>query len=620
MYNEDYYYNDYEYDMTTKNKFSFTNINLKGKLILVGVLLIVVIIIVIVINNIISYYNSYEYLEKQMIESTENYIYDNNFIISNEVYLSVDTIGIKIKENCSKMSGVFVDSNYNYQAYLSCDDYQSNVINNDETKASLKGEEVVFLAKGINYVETGISGNYEVVTQGEVGTEEGVYNLNYFVNRNNIPQVVLKRKVVIVDDNYIKSLFPTITLKGDNIVYVQKGDNYIESGVLAGDSVDFDLTSKVKKESNVDINNEGEYEVSYTITNSRGYTNRVVRKVVVIDNFSTTLMTAQLSTNNMTNNDVIINIKVIGNNYDYVLLPDDTITRSDNINYKVSSNGVYNFVAYDSDGKSTTKIIPVNNIDKVKPTGVCQAFLYRDYTKVYVNPSSLKKISNYNYIVNGVSSGEIVSNNYQTNDVDIMSANVIIKDSIGNSNTITCEFVDMKTPIYTSNRCTSEYIYEGTRYSLSEQEKKKIAAMVYAEYGDDLDGMKAVASHMANLYEFKKWGGYTKSSFYGYISTSLWYAERTRNWTYYNNLAIEAVNDCIVNGNRTLPLYIDEFDMFPNDVYDPLDGDSYVRDLTGIRNRHGAVGKFWCLSENEAKTDANIFFYTSDAYKNLVSK
>jgi len=331
-------------------------------------------------------------------------------------------------------------------------------------------------------------------------------------------------------------------------------------------------------------------------------------------------MTAQLNTMTMTNSDVIINIKVIGDNYDYILLPDNTITRSTSINYKVSSNGIYNFVSYDKDGKSSTKIIPINNIDKVKPTGVCQAFVYNDYTKVYVNPNSSKKISNYNYVVNGISSGVIVSNNYQTNIIDVINAKVIIKDSIGNNNTLICEIVDMKKPIYTSNRCTSDYIYEGTRYSLTEQEKKKVAAMVYAEYASDLDGMKAVASHMANLYEFKKWGGYAGGSFYGYISNSMWYAERTRNWTYYNDLAMEAVNDCIVNGNRTLPLYIDEFDLFPNDIHNPLDGNSYVRELTEIRNYHGAVGKFWCLSQNEAKTDANIFFYTSEKYKNLVSK
>ena len=615
MYNENYCFeND-----SSSNNFNTNNFNLKKSIIKWSLILIGIITIIIVVNKIISYYNSYAYLEKQMINVAQQYISYNNLIVTDEIYLDVNKLDIKIKDNCSRISGVFVDRNYNYQAYLSCDNYQSKIINNDNNgKVSLKGEEVVLIAKGINYQEPGVRGSKEIIIQGEVGTEEGVYNLSYFVNENNVPIKVLKRKVVIVDNDYIKSLFPTITLKGESIIYLQKGDQYNDSGVLAGDNIDFDLSKKVEVTNNVDIHNEGEYDVIYTVTNSRGYTNRVSRKVVVINNFSTTIMTASLSTYNQTNSDVIINIKLIGNNYDYVILPDKTITRSTDISYKANNNDTYYFIAYDKDGKSTTKIIPINNIDKVKPTGVCQAFVYNDYTKVYVTPNSGKKISNYTYLINNNASSQTFSNNYRTDINEIFSASVIIKDNIGNSNTITCEIVDMKNPVYTSNRCTSEYIYEGTRYNLNEEEKKKIAAMVYAEYSFDLEGMKAVASHMANLYEIKKWCGYTNASFYGYISTSLWYADRTRNWTYYNDLAIQAVNDCIVNGNRTLPHYIDEFDLFPKDIHNPLNGDSYVRDITIIKNYHSAVGKFWCLSENADKT-LTITRYVSYNEGNLMT-
>lgn len=444
MYNEDYYY-DVGYN-NRKSKFSLSNLNLKGKLILGGVLLVIVIIIVIVINNVKNYYNSYEYLEKQMTVVAKEYVENNNLIITDEIYLDVSKLSMDIKDTCSKISGVFVDNKYNYQAYLSCDNYQSDVINNNETKASLNGEEVVLIAKGINYEEPGIKGSREVIVQGEVGTEEGVYNLNYFVNQNNIPVAVLKRKVVIVDNSYIKSLFPTITLKGDNIVYLQKGNTYQEIGVLAGDNVDFDLSNKVKINSNVDVNNEGEYEVSYTVTNSRGYTNRVIRKVIVVDNFATTTLTASLSTYNQTNNDVMVNIKIIGNEYDYVLLPDKSIVRGSSISYKVSSNGTYNFIAYDKDGKSTTKIVLVNNIDKEKPSGVCNAIVYNDYANIVVNPNSGKKISSYMYIVNGVSSNELSSSSYKASvNGKVNNVSVMLKDSVGNTNTITCEISDKQT-------------------------------------------------------------------------------------------------------------------------------------------------------------------------------
>ena len=439
MDNENYYYNDYGYNTPKKNKFGLGNLTLKGKLILGGVLLIVVIILIIVINNVKSYYNSYEYLEKQMIKVAKEYVINNNLVITDEIYLDASKLNMNIKDNCSKISGVFVDSNYNYQAYLSCDNYQSDVIKNDETKVSLKGEEIVLLAKGINYQDLGVSNSKEVIIQGEVGTEEGVYNINYFVSKNNIPITVLKRKVVIVDNNYIKSLYPTITLKGESIVYLKKGENYKDAGVLAGDIVDFDLTKKVKITNNVDINNEGEYEISYTVTNSKGYTNNVKRKVVVVNNFSTTIVTASLSTNNMTNEDVTINLKVIGDDYSYILLPDKTITRNTSISYKVSSNGIYNFVTYDNDGKSSTKIIPINNIDKVKPTGVCNTIVYNDHANIVVNPNSGKKISGYKYIVNGISSNELTSSSYKASiNGTVNNVSVILKDSVGNNNTITC--------------------------------------------------------------------------------------------------------------------------------------------------------------------------------------
>ena len=435
MYNENYYYDKYN----KNSKFSLSNLNLKGKLILGGVLLIVVILIIVVIDSVKNYRNSYEYLEKQMISIAKDYVTDNNLIVTDEIYLDVSKLNMNIKDNCSKISGVFVDNNYNYQAYLSCDNYQSDVIDNDETKVSLKGEEVVLLAKGISYYEMGVSSNKEVIVQGEVGTEEGVYNINYFINQNNIPVAVLKRKVVIVDNSYIKSLFPTITLKGDSIVYHRKGDTYSDAGVLAGDIVDFDLSKKVKVTNNVNVNIEGEYEVSYIVTNSRGYTNQVTRKVVVVNNFSTTIMTAYLSTNNMTNEDVTINLKVIGDDYDYVLLPDDTITRNTSISYKVSSNGIYNFVAHDKDGKKSTKIIPINNIDKVKPTGVCNAIVYNDYANIVVNPNSGKKISSYMYIINGINYIELTSNSYKAGvNAKVNNVSVILKDSVGNNNTLNC--------------------------------------------------------------------------------------------------------------------------------------------------------------------------------------
>ena len=158
------------------------------------------------------------------------------------------------------------------------------------------------------------------------------------------------------------------------------------------------------------------------------------------------------------------------------------------------------------------------------------------------------------------------------------------------------------------NRCTDATIYQGTKYSLTDAQKKKLAAMVYAEYSTDLVGKKAVASHMANLYEYKKAHGTTTKSFYDYITTTTWYASGTRVATTVDATALQAVQDCIIDGKRTLPSNIIEFDMFPGDIVNPKGVNDYEQGKTHVDNKYGASGTFWCMSRDENTGDANIFF------------
>lgn len=438
MFNENNSYDEFGYYVgNNQNKYSLNNLNLKGKLVLGVVVIVVLIIGLVIFNRVTDYFNSYQYFEKQMVKEAREYITKNNIVLSNEIYLDMNKLNMKVKDGCNQISGVFVDQNYKYQSYLVCDNYKTKIFTNNSSY-NLNGEEVTLLAKEISYIELGVKGYNDANIQGEVGTEEGVYNLNYVITENGKILANLKRKVVIVNDPYIRSLFPTITLKGENIVYLQKGEKYEESGVLAGDSKDFDLSNKVIIDNPVNVNVEGEYEVTYTVTNSRGYTNSIKRKVVVVNNFSDTTITASLSNTNKTNKDVTISLKVIGNNYHYMVLPDGSKSYSKNVTYKVSKNETYYFKSYDKDGKVVTKIIPITNISKEKPNAVCNAQVYSSYTKFYVTPYSNTTISSYNYIANGTSSGEKISSNYTMTTSNVTKASVIIKDSIGNTNEINC--------------------------------------------------------------------------------------------------------------------------------------------------------------------------------------
>ena len=74
---------------------------------------------------------------------------------------------------------------------------------------------------------------------------------------------------------------PTITLNGNETMYLYVGDSFEDPGVNTIDNCDSKISEKVKVESNVDTNSVGTYEVKYIITDEGGNSNEVVRKVIV---------------------------------------------------------------------------------------------------------------------------------------------------------------------------------------------------------------------------------------------------------------------------------------------------------------------------------------------------
>lgn len=163
--------------------------------------------------------------------------------------------------------------------------------------------------------------------------------------------------------------------------------------------------------------------------------------------------------------------------------------------------------------------------------------------------------------------------------------------------------------------------YNGTKYNLSNDEVIGLARMVTCEYGTDANGMSAVASHMANLYELRTHNNQTGGkSLYQYITTCGWYAcaRKLGDSSYDNSQAQQVVRSVLVEGKRTLPLYIDEFDWYPNDIRGASweSYKSYTPHVTQLNNVYGSSGKYYCITVSG--NDGNIFFYTSTAekYKN----
>ncbi|WP_294952323.1 immunoglobulin-like domain-containing protein [Sulfurovum sp.] len=63
---------------------------------------------------------------------------------------------------------------------------------------------------------------------------------------------------------------PVITLLGSAEVHLTVGDNYTDAGATANDNKDGDITDKIQVTSNVDSNKEGNYAVTYNVSDAAG--------------------------------------------------------------------------------------------------------------------------------------------------------------------------------------------------------------------------------------------------------------------------------------------------------------------------------------------------------------
>ena len=145
-------------------------------------------------------------------------------------------------------------------------------------------------------------------------------------------------------------------------------------------------------------------------------------------------------------------------------------------------------------------------------------------------------------------------------------------------------------------------------YNLSDEELIAIARLCYQEQGSP-KGAAAEASLACNRFE--KYGS-KYNSVYDYMRNSGWFA----NAAYYMDYGkcpgeIFSAVESVLEGNRTLPEYIDEHDCF-SDIESISTGgavslrQSYVKDTTIIHNRYGATYTFYCFPD----TYCDPFGYT----------
>ena len=165
-------------------------------------------------------------------------------------------------------------------------------------------------------------------------------------------------------------------------------------------------------------------------------------------------------------------------------------------------------------------------------------------------------------------------------------------------------------------------------YNLSDSDLQYIANVGYCEQGY-IDGIKAEASLAVNHFELQS----KYSTIVEYIKKSGWFACSTTDEVA-SSSAVEAVRDVIANGNRTLPVYIDEHDcadctdktcsngnrgdickIVTNGItYESMseikNHSNYISGKTVIYNRYGSVYTFYTFPCESC----DPFGYTADSY------
>ena len=175
--------------------------------------------------------------------------------------------------------------------------FEQEKIDTLESGFKILGSNNITLEYGNNYIEEGYAAELdgkdyknEVKIINNIDNNKiGEYDIEYTLKYKKYNET-LKRKVKIVDNEAPKitlsdkEIYCTIKEKCDNITYTAR-DNY-----------DGDITTKVKVDSNVDINTKGNYEIKYCVEDSSGNKTEEIAKVHVTTKDENTYIEVKIST------------------------------------------------------------------------------------------------------------------------------------------------------------------------------------------------------------------------------------------------------------------------------------------------------------------------------------
>ena len=250
-----------------------------------------------------------------------------------------------------------------------------------------------------------------------------------------------------------------IILNGNKFITLNQGDKYVEPGFSAYENNNL-VTDKVTVTNDVLENVPGLYRIIYEIGNYNEY--RYVEIKEVIDyNIDINL---EVNNTKLTNQDVIVNIKVIGDTFNSLTLPDGSIVNTKETNFTIKENGIYKFVARNINDEVVNKEIVIDNIDKEAPVGSCVATLLNKSTTISVK-SNESRVT-YHYYDNNKLIASDSKNSYTINGKTSEIIKVKLEDEVGNKTEIKCSVTDKRyyEPVVPSSN--EKIIYHGNSETL----------------------------------------------------------------------------------------------------------------------------------------------------------
>ena len=425
-----------------------------AKIIKYGKWVVLIIIILVVFLIIKSCSFSYSKVEKALVNEAKKYINDNRISISGETFIEATNFDIvEGTELCTKSTGVIVkneNGKLKYQAYLDCPDYKSNIIRNPEKYIKLIGDNVIVLNKGELYEEPG----YENLKGADIeeikgDTATNIYDITYKAYIEDELKEIATRKIIVSSNDKMQTITnlsnteePVIILKGDKSITITLNSPYIEPGYVAYDYKDGKISREVTIEGKVDVKKVGNYNLVYSITNSKEKTAVAVREINVVKEKAN--LEIELSYNKNISNKIIINGEIRGEGFSHVVLPNGAIINNNIFTYDATSNKSYVFQIFDKYGNKTVKEIEISEIDSQPPVGSCVADYRTKSVTVTVNVKDNKGIKDYEYLVGSTkektNSSEFVKAG-EFNKDNATKVQVNVQDIAGNIAKLTCDTV-----------------------------------------------------------------------------------------------------------------------------------------------------------------------------------